>query len=32
MSVETIMWGVIAAVIWLGIYQIITVLNGTPFF
>jgi len=30
--IETITWSVIASVIWLGIYQIITMLNGAPLF
>lgn len=32
MSIDTIMWGIVASVIWLGIYQLITMINGTPLF
>ena len=32
MSIETIAWGIAASLIWLGIYQAITMINGTPLF
>jgi hypothetical protein len=32
MSIETIAWGIAASLIWLGIYQLITMINGTPLF
>jgi hypothetical protein len=31
-SVETIAWGIAASLIWLGIYQVITMINGAPLF
>jgi hypothetical protein len=32
MGIETIKWGLVASVIWLGIYQLATLINGTPLF
>jgi|GEM_PF-1248850 hypothetical protein len=32
MGIETIKWTVVASAIWLGIYQIFTIINGTPLF
>lgn len=30
MGIETIKWSLVASVIWFGIYQIITIINGAP--
>ncbi len=32
MGIETIKWSLVASVIWLGIYQVITMINGAPLF
>jgi len=31
-SVETITWGIAASLIWLSIYQVMTMINGAPLF
>ena len=30
--IETITWSVVASVIWLAAYQLITIINGAPLF
>ena len=32
MGIETITWFIVASSIWLGIYQVITTINGAPLF
>jgi hypothetical protein len=32
MGIETIKWGLVASVIWIGIYQVFTLISGTPLF
>jgi hypothetical protein len=32
MGIETIKWGLVASAIWLGIYQLFTIINGVPLF
>jgi len=32
MGIETIKWGLVASVIWLGIYQLFTIMSGAPLF
>jgi hypothetical protein len=32
MGIETIKWGLVATIIWLGIYQLFNIINGTPLF
>jgi hypothetical protein len=32
MGIETIKWGLVATAIWVGIYQVVTLLNGAPLF
>jgi hypothetical protein len=32
MGIETIKWGLVASVIWLGIYQIFSIISGAPLF
>ena len=32
MGIETIKWSLVASLIWFGIYQVITILNGAPLF
>lgn len=32
MGIETIKWSLVASAIWLGIYQLITMINGAPLF
>ena len=30
MGIETIKWGLVATAIWLGIYQLFTIISGAP--
>ena len=32
MGIETFKWSLVASAIWFGIYQLVTVINGTPIF
>jgi hypothetical protein len=32
MGIETIKWGLVASAIWVAIYQVFTIISGTPLF
>lgn len=32
MGIETIKWGLVASIIWFGIYQVFTIISGVPLF
>ena len=32
MGIETIKWGLVASAIWIGIYQVFTLISGNPLF